>query len=116
MRETADDIFDAAHYAKVSLPIEDAEGLPRWCFTSQKFFDREIRQIFLKSWIFVGRADEIPNPGDYFTFEIANEPLIIIRDDRGVIHALGNTCQHRGAQMLSGSGNCGPVFSCPYHA
>jgi len=116
MRETDADIFDPAHYANVSLPLEDAEGLPRWCFTSQKFFDREIAQIFMKNWIFVGRADEIPNAGDYFTIEIASEPLIIVRDDRGVLHALGNTCQHRGAHLLSGSGNCGAVFSCPYHA
>jgi choline monooxygenase len=116
MRETDEDVFDPAHFAKVALPLEDAEGLPRWCFTSHKFFEREVDRIFMKSWIFVGRADEISKPGDFFTLDIANEPLIIIRDDRGIIHALANTCQHRGARMLSGSGNCGAVFSCPYHA
>src|ERR1700730_4648415 len=116
MRETDADLFDPAHYAKVSLPLEDAEGLPRWCFTSRKFFDREVERIFMKSWVFVGRSDEIPKPGDYFTVEIAHEPLIIVRDDGGAVHALGNTCQHHGARLLSGSGNCGAVFSCPYHA
>ena len=110
------DIFDPSHYGKVSLPLEDAEALPRWCFTSQKFYEREIERIFLRTWIFVGRADEVAKSGDYFTIEIAGEPLIIMRDAGGKLHALANTCQHRGARLLKGEGNCGTHFSCPYHA
>ena len=116
MRNGRDNIFDPAHYAKVSLPLEDAEALPRWCFTAREFYDREMAAIFKRSWVFVGRAEEVARPGDYFTIDIADEPLIVMRDDRGVLHALGNTCQHRGAQMLSGQGNCGKTFACPYHA
>jgi len=116
MRETPEDIFNPAFYSKVSLPLEECEGLPRWCFTSNEFYDREVARIFMKSWVFVGRADEIVKPGDFFTVEIAGEPLIIIRDSAGKLHALGNTCQHRGARLLSGNGNCGSHFSCPYHA
>ena len=72
-----DDIFDPSHYSKVSLPLEDAEALPRWCFASEEFYRREIDRIFLRTWIFAGRTDEVANPGDYFTIEIAGEPLII---------------------------------------
>ena len=111
-----EDIFDPSHYSKVSLPLEDAEALPRWCFTSEEFYQREIERIFLRSWIFVGRAEEAANPGDYFTIDIAGEPLIIMRDSAGTLHALANTCQHRGARLLAGKGNCGTHFSCPYHA
>ena len=111
-----DDIFDPSHYSKVSLPLEDAESLPRWCFTSERFYDREIERIFLRNWIFVGRTDDAANPGDYFTIEIAGEPLIIIRDKDGKLRALANTCRHRGARLLAGQGNCGTYFSCPYHA
>lgn len=111
-----DNIFDPSHYSKVSLPLEEAEALPRWCFTSQKFYEREIERIFLRTWVFVGRADEVAKPGDYFTIEIAGEPLIIMRDAARKLHALANTCQHRGARLLKRKGNCGTHFSCPYHA
>ena len=77
------DIFDPSHYGKVSLPLEDAEALPRWCFTSQKFYEREIERIFLQTWIFVGRADEVAKSGDYFTIEIAGE--------KGDIHVEGES-------------------------
>src|SRR5262249_44123606 len=96
--------------------LEDAEALPRWCFTSTRFYQREVERIFLRTWVFVGRAEEIANPGDYFTIEIAGEPLVIICDLAGKLHALGNTCQHRGARLLEDKGNCGTNFSCPYHA
>ncbi len=62
-----EDIFDPSYYSKVSLPLEEAEALPRWCFTSEEFYQREIERIFLRSWMFVGRAEEAANPGDYFT-------------------------------------------------
>ena len=110
-----DDIFDPSHYNKVSLPLEEAEALPRWCFTSEEFYKSEIDRIFLRNWIFVGRADQAANPGDYFTIEIAGEPLIIMRDAGGTLHALANSCQHRGARLLAGQGNRGMHFSCPYH-
>src|SRR5258706_10435170 len=97
-----EDIFDPSHYSKVSLPLEEAEALPRWCFTSEEFYQREIERIFLRSWMFVGRAEEAANPGDYFTIDIAGEPLIIMRDSAGTLHALANTCQHRGARLLAG--------------
>lgn len=110
------DIFNPAFYSKVSLPLEDAEGLPRWCFTSTEFYDREVERLFMRTWIFVGREDEVAKSGDYMTVDIADEPIIIMRDEKGTLRALGNTCQHRGAQLLAGNGNCGRSFSCPYHA
>lgn len=110
-----EEIFAPELYSKVSLPIEEAESLPVWCFTSQEFYDREVERIFMKVWNFVGRADELPNPGDYLTIEIAGEPVIVIRDREGTLRAHANTCLHRGARLLSGRGNCKAVI-CPYHA
>jgi len=112
---TVDDMFNPSHYAKVSLPLNECESLPRWCFTSEEFYRREVERIFLKVWNFVGRADEIPKPGDYFTLDIAGEPIIVIRDKDGAPRAFANTCQHRGAKLLFGKGNVRAI-KCPYHA
>lgn len=107
-------MFDANHYRNVRKPLLEAETLPPWCYTSQEFYEREVERMFRKTWNFLGRADEIPNPGDYMTFELCGEPLIVLRDRDGSIRAYANTCRHRGAKMLEGKGNCRAI-SCPYH-
>lgn len=107
-------IFDASHYKNVRKPLLEAETLPPWCYTSQEFYDREVDRVFRKTWNFLGRTDEIPNPGDYMTFDLCGEPLIVLRDRDGTVRCYANTCRHRGAKMLEGKGNCRAI-SCPYH-
>lgn len=108
------DIFDPVHYAKVRLPYLEAETLPTWCYTSQEFYDREIDRIFKRCWNFVGRVDEIADPGDYRVIDLFGESLILIRDKSGEVGAFANTCRHRGTRLLTGEGSC-RVITCPYH-
>src|SRR3954449_4422940 len=77
---SASDIFDPKHYAGVRRPIARAIHLPPWGYTSAAFFARELDRVFRKTWNFIGRADRIANPGDYFTVEIGGAPLVILRD------------------------------------
>jgi choline monooxygenase len=107
-------MFDPKLYKNVRKPLLEAETLPPWCYLSQEFYDREVGRMFRKTWNFLGRADEIPNPGDYMTFELCGEPIIVLRDREGKIRAYANTCRHRGAKMIEGKGNCRAI-SCPYH-
>ncbi|MBU2089437.1 MAG: aromatic ring-hydroxylating dioxygenase subunit alpha [Alphaproteobacteria bacterium] len=109
------DLFDPALYAAVRLPLAEAETLPAWCYTSERFYQREVERIFMKVWNFIGRADRIPNPGDYFTLEFTGIPLIIVRGDDGKVRAFANSCRHRGALVVLGEGKC-RAFKCPYHS
>ena len=113
--DTPNDIFHPQHYAKVRLPAMQAETLPPWCYTSQAFYNREVTRIFHTQWIFVGRADRIPDPGSYFTVDYVGVPLIIIRDRSGAPRAFANSCRHRGARVVTGEGRCN-VLRCPYHS
>lgn len=112
---TPGNIFDPRLYARVRLPAMEAETLPAWCYTSQEFYGAEVERIFMKVWNFIGRADHIPNPGDYFTLEFVGVPIIVVRDPAGDLRAFSNTCRHRGTQIVSGEGNC-RAFKCPYHS
>src|SRR3989304_1935599 len=112
---TAVDIFDPKAYAKVRLPAMEAETLPAWCYTSQDFYDREVDRIFMKVWNFIGRADRIPNAGDYFTLEFVGVPIIVVRDAMGGLRAFSNSCRHRGTLLVEGEGTC-KAFKCPYHS
>jgi hypothetical protein len=99
-------------YAKARLPLEQAETLPRWCYTTQEFYDEEINRIFRKTWNFVGREDEIASPGSFLAVNLFGESIIMVRDRAGKIHAFANTCRHRGTRLLSGSGRCPATFAC----
>ena len=80
-------------------------GLGGEAYLSKALFERELQTIFRHEWCCVGRIDEIPEPGDYFTTEIGIVPLIVIRRDDGQIGAMQNICSHRLSQVASGSGN-----------
>jgi len=108
-------IFSPATYAAVRRPLEDAETLPPFCYSSETFFRREVERIFMKAWNFIGRADRIPNPGDYFTLEFVGVPVVVVRDNDGEVRAFANSCRHRGAMVAIGEGNC-RAFRCPYHS
>ena len=77
------DLFNPAHYATVRRPVSEAANLPPWCYTSEAFFERELERLFRKTWNFVGRAERVPQPGDYFTVEIARVPLLVVRGTDG---------------------------------
>jgi len=74
----------------------------------------EVDELFVNGWVCVGRSDEIPNPGDYYTLDLFSEPLIVARNKDGDVSVLSNVCRHRGSQILSGKGNS-KRFTCPYH-
>jgi phenylpropionate dioxygenase-like ring-hydroxylating dioxygenase large terminal subunit len=109
------DIFDPRHYQAVRRPLLDAETMPVWCYTSEAFYRREVERVFRKVWNFIGAADRLRGPGDYFTINFAGVPLIVLRDQEGALRAFANSCRHRGSALLEGEGNC-RLIACPYHS
>ena len=47
-----------------------SKTLPAWTYTSDAFFELEKTELILKNWQLVCHISNIPNPGDFFTFEI----------------------------------------------
>lgn len=115
MRNEPEDLFSSAHYAAVRRPLLEAETLPAWCYRSEAFFAREMERVFRPAWRFVGRADELDAPGAYLSVWTAAGPALVVRSEDGKIRAFANTCRHRGAELVSGSGRC-KALVCPYHA
>ena len=56
---------------------------PARVYQDPEIYEQEIRQIFLKSWLYVGHQSQVPERGDYFLFEMAGESVIIVRDGEG---------------------------------
>jgi choline monooxygenase len=108
-------LFDPSLYAGVRRPLAEAESMPPLAYTSEEFLRRELETIFMKEWNFLGRAERIPQPGDYFAVSFAGVPMLVVRGKDGEVRAFANTCRHRGAAMLEGEGNC-KAIRCPYHS
>ncbi|MEM0944036.1 MAG: aromatic ring-hydroxylating dioxygenase subunit alpha, partial [Pseudomonadota bacterium] len=90
-------------------------GLPGVLYADAGVFRREVERLLASEWMPIGRADEIPSPGDFLTVELLGEPLVIIRGDDGAIRCFSNICRHRGALIADGTGNARRLV-CPYHA
>jgi phenylpropionate dioxygenase-like ring-hydroxylating dioxygenase large terminal subunit len=110
-----ENVLAPALYASVRRPVMEAETLPPAAYTSDAFYAREVERVFMREWNFMGRADQIPNPGDYFTADYVGVPLLIARDGEGALRAFSNSCRHRGSAVADGEGNC-RAFKCPYHS
>ena len=90
--------------------------LPAWTYNSEEFFALETERIFMKEWHIVCHANQIPNAGDYRTFELLNERVFVIRGRDKVIRGFHNVCRHRAHALVTESaGQCPGVITCPYH-
>ena len=98
-----------------ATPLEAATAPPKAIYTLPDITAHEMDRIFASEWLCAGRADELPNPGDYMAFECGAQPLIIIRGADGALSARSNICRHRMMRLVEGRGNT-RKFSCPYHA
>ncbi len=85
---------------------------PRY-FTKEAF-DEEKTRIFSSTWQVVGHVRQVANPGDYFTFDLIGEPLLMVRGEDGVLRAFYNVCRHRAGNPAEGCGNR-KLFRCGYH-
>ncbi|HXJ80260.1 MAG TPA: aromatic ring-hydroxylating dioxygenase subunit alpha [Candidatus Methylomirabilis sp.] len=95
-------------------PLNRASNLPAFCYTSPEWYAREIEQIFRKEWIYVGHRGQLARAGDYFTAQIGDEPILIVRGEDGQTRAFSNVCRHRASLVAAGEGQC-RAFVCPYH-
>ena len=101
--------------ALVGQPFEGAHALPTEIYTSADIVKLEEERVFRREWVCAGRAEALANAGDYMTFELAGQPIVVLRDNTGRIRAYSNVCLHRMSTLLQGRGHCRMVV-CPYHA
>lgn len=92
-----------------------ATAMPGAYYVDEDLLKLELRHVFGGDWICIGRADEIPAPGNFMAYDLLGEPVAIIRGSDEVIRALSNVCRHRGVPILSGIGSTRRIV-CPYHA
>ncbi|MGE4360056.1 MAG: aromatic ring-hydroxylating dioxygenase subunit alpha [Lysobacteraceae bacterium] len=84
-------------------------------YTDPAIFQEEIRQIWHRSWVYIGHTSEVPKPGDFVMKSIGPDPIIMTRDQQGNINLLHNRCPHRGNQVCEKHRGNARTFTCNYH-
>src|SRR3954464_12580082 len=105
------------HFKLGTAPIDYSDS------TSPEHYELERDAIFRRTWLQVGRLEQLPRKGSYFTRELdaAGTSVIVVRDSDGEVRAFHNICRHRGNKLMwqdfpgeEVSGAC-RQFTCKYH-
>ena len=83
-------------------------------YFSREWHEREIEQVWRKTWQLACRLEHIPNVGDHVVYEIVRDSLIVIRTGPDEVRAYINSCLHRGT-LLRAEGGCVNQLRCPFH-
>ncbi|HEU4784904.1 MAG TPA: aromatic ring-hydroxylating dioxygenase subunit alpha [Ktedonobacterales bacterium] len=96
--------------------LERGETLPASWYTDPAFYAREQERIFRRSWQYVGLAEQVARPGDFFTARAGDVPIVVARDQQGALRGYVNVCRHRGSQLVNAEQGNRATLQCAYHA
>jgi len=97
---------------------EISATLPSVFYFDREHHERELRRIWHRQWLLVGRADTVAAVGDYRVVNAGDQSVIITRGNDGRLRAFHNTCRHRGSILCQQSRGRfrGQRIVCPYHS
>ncbi|MCA1403556.1 aromatic ring-hydroxylating dioxygenase subunit alpha [Ensifer sp. IC3342] len=90
-------------------------SLDRAFYTDPDYYRQDLEHIWYKDWLFIGHDCEIPKAGNYFTVQVGDYPIVVVRDRQGMIRALHNSCRHRGSRVCTQHRGSSAKLVCPYH-
>ena len=99
--------------APVISPVRE-DFVPADAHISRDFAQAEKEKLWPYVWQWACREEEIPNAGDYVSYEICDQSITVVRKQDGTIAAYHNVCPHRGRRLTSGCGRMGK-FHCKFH-
>lgn len=98
-----------------AAPLEDA-ALSGNFGGGAELYERELKQIFARFWMPVGRAEELVEVGGYFTWDRTRIPTVMVRSVDQKIRGYYNSCRHRGAPVVRTPTGRARAFRCQYHS
>ena len=100
----------------VNTLVDAERGLiSRRIFIDREIYDQELERIFARCWLFLCHEGQIPRPGDFFSTYMGEDPVLVVRDSQGQVHAVLNVCRHRGNRLCRADAGNAASFTCSYH-
>src|SRR5512139_3093869 len=97
------------------LPLAEACTPPASWYIDPRFLELELETTFANTWQYACRLDQVREPGQFVTLELAGEPLLVVRGNDGVLRGFFNVCRHHAAAVLTDPAGCVKRLQCPYH-
>ncbi|WP_244977401.1 aromatic ring-hydroxylating dioxygenase subunit alpha [Corynebacterium lizhenjunii] len=100
----------------VSGMVDPDGGLiDRRIFSDPLIYAQEQRRIFARSWLFIAHDSQFEKAGDFFQTYMGEDPVIAVRNKKGEINVVLNSCRHRGARVCRADLGRTKNFTCTYH-
>jgi len=96
-------------------PLDHAWTIPSPWYFDTGIAELEERCVFGNTWQVAGRTDQVRKKGEFFTAEVAGEPIVVARGEDGVLRAFYNVCRHHAAAVVTEAQGSAKQFRCPYH-
>jgi choline monooxygenase len=111
----APSVHDILNLYNPSDPLERAFTIPAPWYRDPRIEELERASVFSATWQVVGRLDQVCEKGQFFTAEVAGEPIVVVRGDDAQLRAFYNVCRHHAAAVVPEAEGCAKQFRCPYH-
>lgn len=98
-----------------NTPLDHAWTIPASWYTNQELYQLELKNVFAHSWQMVARRDQVNEPGQYVTMDLAGDPLVIVRGQDNVLRGFFNVCRHHAAAVMTEAEGKASQLRCPYH-
>ncbi|RYD92877.1 MAG: aromatic ring-hydroxylating dioxygenase subunit alpha [Sphingomonadales bacterium] len=91
-------------------------------YISRDYARAERDRLWRKVWLPAGRVEEIPETGNFITYDIVDDSILLVRAGPDRINAFANVCSHRGRRLVDTPAGKAiatgkqPKFVCPFHA
>lgn len=100
----------------ITLAENERGGLPAWTYFNEEFLSLEKEELFRRCWQLACHVSDVPEAGDYVSFDIVGERALIVRGHDGEVRAFHNVCRHRGSRVVATErGRCKAALVCPFH-
>jgi glycine betaine catabolism A len=108
--------YDPARIAALSAGYTAGGPLTRSFYVDGEVFNADLDRIWRRHWLYAGHDCQIAKPGDWLTWSLGADAIILARGNDGQVRAFHNTCRHRGSRLCNAEQGHSRLLVCPYHA